>query len=175
MGAMVCKHEELGQWARVAKWIVSTTVCMSLFGCATMIDGTSQTITMETVPSGKKFSFSGIECKAPQAITVQKHFEAPWVMSGNRLAYKTDIPYNLSPWIWGDVGMCLFFFVPGAHLIGVFGVVGLGVDVATGSFRRYETITTIPGGDSGSSDDEDPAPVKSKGKSGRAVNPAKEE
>jgi hypothetical protein len=105
--------------------VVCTSVVALLAGCATIINGKTQSISIQSVPSGATVSLNGaplgatpltqlIERKAGQTLTVSKE--------GHK-TFTTQMSTSLEPWFWGNI------------VIG--GVIGSTTDNYTGAMYQY--------------------------------------
>lgn len=110
--------------------VLSLTLLLVPCGCAHMMEGTSQTITVTTSPEGKSFKFEGVRYNSPATININKKAEAAAIMVGDNHYMKIELPHepHTKPLIWDGV-LCLFFFFPGA--------IAFGVDFHTGAWRNY--------------------------------------
>lgn len=98
-------------------------------GCATIFSGTSQTVRVVTTPPGKTVYYQGMSLKDGQMFTVQKHFREPQFNVGTTTRpIMTPMNYDPDPWLIGDAALFLLGILPG--------VVALGVDFGTGSWRN---------------------------------------
>lgn len=117
--------------------LLSAAVCLLLCGCASIVKGTSQSISISTPPTtGAQCTLSSSEgtwlVVSPGSVTVPKS--------------KSDIAVHCTKPGWqpavatipsGFAGM-----TAGNILLG--GVVGLGVDAATGAIHEYPHSIQVP-------------------------------
>lgn len=123
------------------KVIFNCTVALSvlLSGCATIVEGSDQTVYFDTDPSGAKCSISrkgegmlypSITTPASLEITKDKD---ELVVKCEKDGYKDAIIYtdsNFQGWTMGNL------------IFG--GIIGLGVDAASGAMNEYPSQVVIP-------------------------------
>ena len=101
-------------------------------GCASIVDGTTQSVRLVTNPPGQTVTFEGRSIADGEMIYIQKRQELPFVTAnGNRF----DLTYDPNPWLVADAGLLLLYVVPG--------LVAGGVDFATGAWRRFHDPQVI--------------------------------
>lgn len=97
-------------------------VCfLAVFGCATIITGTRQSILVESHPSGAKAAVDGYDTKTPGLLVLKKRNQ-PYIIRVSKRGYHGEtvtIGSKLQPWFWGNI------------LFG--GFIGMIVDAATGA------------------------------------------
>lgn len=107
--------------------IISTLLlfCILLQSCATIFTGTKDVVRMETNPDGAKVLMNNIDqCKTPCDMTVDRALGSK-IITIEKAGFETKtIQLNST-------------FNPIA-ILDVFTIVGLIVDVATGSVRKFE-------------------------------------
>jgi uncharacterized protein YceK len=121
----------------VYQTIVTFLVIMALSGCASIVKGTSQSIAITTPPTtGATCVLSSAEgnwtVTSPGAVTVEKSKEDIQVRCtkpGWQEGFAT-IPSNFEGWTVGNI------------LLG--GIIGLGVDAATGAINEYPHAFQVP-------------------------------
>ena len=105
-------------------------------GCATLVHGTYQKVRVRTQPSMGTVRYNGHDVYDGHRVTVSKGFYAPYFsMSDGRSSTQVNMKYHLDPLLLGDAALLLVGVVPG--------VVALGVDFATGSWRYLEEVQTV--------------------------------
>ncbi len=119
------------------RWSCSAAICLaatSFFsGCATLINGTQQTVGIQTDPPGATCSIGAFKVVTPAAITLRRH-DCPYTVSCELAGFSpaTDkIACASAPWSGGNI---------------FFGVVpGLVVDAFSGGDRALDPDSvTIP-------------------------------
>ncbi len=109
-----------------------------LSGCASIVEGTDQQVTINTTPDGAKCALSregqviGIANPTPQTLTLSKSRKDVTVLC-QKAGYKEATAILDSEF----ESMTL-----GNLLIG--GVIGVGVDAATGALNEYDNLITVP-------------------------------
>ena len=99
---------------------------LSLTSCATIFTGTSDAITFNSTPEGAKVFEAGIEkCTTPCTYKVsrslsQKNIEMKKDGYENKV-FTLDSKFN------------------GVSILNLFGLLGWGIDAATGSLKKYDT------------------------------------
>jgi hypothetical protein len=121
-----------GNHMKHAKIALSASMIAILSGCASIIEGSSQQIAVNTNPPAAQCDFirEGAQLaqipQAPGSVTVKKTREDIAIQC-QRPGYETASYVNksgLEPWFFGNV------------LIG--GLIGMGVDWATGAYNEYD-------------------------------------
>ncbi|MGF7163072.1 hypothetical protein FHS85_004730 [Rhodoligotrophos appendicifer] len=121
----------------VVKFLGLLALGLSVSGCATIVNGTTQSIAIATPPvSGAQCDLSSSEGKwsvvTPGVVTVSRSKSAIDIQC-NAPGYQTAvslIPSNFEGWTAGNL---------------VFGgVIGLGVDAATGAMNQYPGAFQVP-------------------------------
>lgn len=125
---------------RAANRLIAGVLAFALFffsaGCAAMFRGTSQTVTLATVPSGGSVFYQGIRFSDGDAVTVRKRLATPMVVPDDGApAQGQPMSYNPDPLLIADAALLLFFFIPGA--------IALGVDFGTGAWRDLDERQVI--------------------------------
>jgi len=100
------------------KWLrtgVLMAVATGLCGCATIINGKKQTITINTEPAGATARVRGQAqgVKTPGTVTVNRSDLITLVIS--REGYTTkqvNLDRERSPWFWGNLPLCAVIFAP---------------------------------------------------------------
>jgi len=102
------------------------TGALSLTSCATILTGTSDAITFNSTPEGAKVYESGIEkCTTPCTYKV-----------GRSLSEKT---IEVKKEGYQNKVMALDSKFNAVSVINLFGILGWGIDAATGSIKKYDT------------------------------------
>ena len=132
------------QSARASKIGIRIRACAVWFsasilgvGCASIMKGTNQTVRFESDPPGATVRISGRALgTTPCDVVVQK--KAVSVVEFSLEGYQTRMvnaslegKLSTEPWFWGNVGLCLFFFVPGG--------VGALVDMSSGAMWSIQS------------------------------------
>jgi hypothetical protein len=124
-----------------AKRAIGAIAILALGGCAAVVDGGHQEITVNTTPAGADCSLerNGVSVGriqgAPSAVTIEKSKEDLTVVckkDGYQEATYLD-KSGLDGWIFGNI------------LIG--GLIGIGIDMASGSWNQYDSpvnVTLLP-------------------------------
>lgn len=80
--------------------------------------------------------YNGNDVYDGHRVTVSKGFYAPYFsMPDGPISTQVNMKYHLDPFLLGDAALLLVGVVPG--------VVALGVDFATGSWRYLEDVQTV--------------------------------
>jgi hypothetical protein len=100
------------EWLRIG---VLMAVATGLCGCATIINGKKQTITINTEPVGATARVRGQAqaIKTPGTVTVNRIDLITLLIS--RDGYKTkqvNLDREMSPWIWGNLPLCALILSP---------------------------------------------------------------
>jgi hypothetical protein len=100
---------------------VACAFACGLVGCGTIVNGSSQTLTVATTPAGAMARFdNGMEFTTPSSVKLERKND--YVVTISKPGYQTQVvPINsvLSGWLLGNV------------LFG--GIIGGGIDAATGA------------------------------------------
>ena len=105
-------------------------------GCATMVSGAVQTVTVKTTPAGRTVYFEGSKVADGERVTITKRFQKPQFNVGTaERPVMVDLGYGLDPWLLGDCGLAIFYLVPG--------IIAGGIDVATGCWRKIDDIQRV--------------------------------
>lgn len=115
-----------------------TILCLILCasGCATIVRGKQQTVTIVTKPAGQTVEFQGMTLKDGDTFTLQKHMDpAQFLVDKDGSHMLVDAQYEMDPLVIADAALLIFFIVPG--------LVALGIDFGTGSWRDYTTPQVI--------------------------------
>ena len=108
------------EWLRNVVLLAAAT---SLCGCATIVNGTKQTITINTEPAGATARLRGQVVKTPGKVIVQRSKLNTITLSHD--GYKTkrvNLGREMSAWVWGNIPLCGVLLAP----------VGMAVDSFTG-------------------------------------------
>lgn len=117
---------------RVISPAVALAVAAFSTGCSTIFSGSSQTVLVTTAPAGRTVYYEGMPVRDGEYLVVQKRFEAPQMNIGNdERQYLVPMAYGPDPWLIGDAVLMFVFLVPG--------LVAVGVDLGTGSWRKLES------------------------------------
>jgi len=113
-------------------------LCVTLGGCASVARGTSETISVATTPSGAEATVSGLDqplvCTTPCAFTAAR--SADITVSIAKAGYESEvIPLTKEVTGSGGAGFA------GNLLLG--GVIGMGVDAATGAAMDHKPNPVI--------------------------------
>lgn len=118
--------------------LVTLAVVPALAGCASIVEGTDQQVTVNTSPEGAKCELTregdvlGIANPTPQTLTLSKS--------------KNDVTIVCEKAGYNDATAILDSefesMTLGNLLIG--GVIGVGVDAATGALNEYDSQITVP-------------------------------
>lgn len=104
---------------------------LAFSGCASIFDGTHQSVRVRTRPAGHVVYYLGEPVGDGEKIRVDKKFEASEFRIGSASSAETvRLDYSPAPWLLGDAGLLLFGVVPG--------LVAFGIDAATGAWRDLE-------------------------------------
>ena len=100
------------EWLRNVVLLAAAT---SLCGCATIVNGTKQTITINTEPAGATARVRGQVqgVKTPGTVTVKRIDLSTILIS--RDGYKTkqvNLEREMNPWVWGNLPLCGFLLAP---------------------------------------------------------------
>ncbi len=99
-----------------------------LSGCATILRGTHQTVTLVTNPAGETVLFQGRTVKDGESFNVDKHVEEPTVyLNDSGRPIEVQLKYDPDVLLVADGALLFVFVIPG--------LVALGVDFATGAWR----------------------------------------
>jgi hypothetical protein len=113
-------------------------LCAALCGCASVSRGTSETISVATTPSGAEATISGLDqptvCTTPCAFIASR--SADIVVSIAKEGYEPQV-VPLSKEVTGSGGATF----AGNLLLG--GVIGMGVDAATGAAMDHKPNPVI--------------------------------
>ncbi|MFH1998186.1 MAG: hypothetical protein ABIK28_00830 [Planctomycetota bacterium] len=123
--------------------LLSLSLIFSAPGCATIIRGNQQNVTIVTKPAGQVVEYQGMRLKDGDTFTLQKHYDpARFAVDSNGRQIMVDVQYEADPLVIADAALLLFFIVPG--------LVALGVDFGTGAWRNYSSpqVVYISVGDS---------------------------
>jgi hypothetical protein len=118
-------------------------VVLGLGGCATILRGTSERVTISTEPPGGRIIYRGQRVVDGGTIQVQKGFDVPTVDAGAPGAPRiVAMTYNPDPLVIVDVALLFFGLLPGA--------IALGVDWFSGAWRDLDDrqIFSVIGEDS---------------------------
>lgn len=110
---------------RIFKLFVAV-LFLGTVGCATIMNGSTQKVGITSTPSGSKVYVDGKEMGVTPAF-LEMDRETQHVISLEKPGYERQdvaVTPEVSGWVWGNI------------LLG--GVIGLGVDYATGSLYRLE-------------------------------------
>ena len=116
----------------IALLLIGAILCASS-GCATIVRGTSQTVTVSTRPAGQKVYYEGVEISDGESLTVRRDFHPPQFVVGDKgRPVMINMTYDPDVWLIGDAAWLLFGVIPG--------IIAGGVDVGTGAWRNlHET------------------------------------
>jgi hypothetical protein len=118
----------------IALSLLSFTL-FSQVACVAMFSGTVDTVVIKTMPAGKQFKYVGAVYKSGDQLSISKDIDGAFIMVGENYSTKIEVPYEPDPWIVGDCLLLIIFLIPG--------LIALGVDAASGSWRAYEKPITI--------------------------------
>ncbi len=105
-------------------------------GCAAIVNGSSQQVRIHTRPEGKTFYYDRVKYNDRDHITVHKEYMVSKVNVGTeQRPLDVQLQYNPDAWLIGDCAFLLIGLIPG--------VVALGIDFGTGTWRDYEEIQHI--------------------------------
>ncbi len=111
--------------------LLACSVALMQTGCAALFGDKTQVVTVRTVPEGRTVYYHGIAVNDGDTITVRKKFKEPEVNIGSKdRPHFVELDYEPDLWLIGDGVLLLFFVVPG--------LVALGVDFGTGSWRDLD-------------------------------------
>ncbi|WP_076864955.1 PEGA domain-containing protein [Bradyrhizobium mercantei] len=120
------------------KSIIAAALCVALGGCASVTRGTTETISIASTPAGATADIAGLEaptaCVTPCAIQAKRN--ADIVVTISKEGYQSQI-IPLTKDISGSGGAGF----AGNLLLG--GVVGMGVDAATGAALDHKPNPVI--------------------------------
>lgn len=108
-------------------------------GCASIFDGTHQSVRVRTRPGGHVVYYLGEPVSDGEKVRIGKKFEASEFRIGSATSAETvRLDYSPAPWLLGDAGLLLFGVVPG--------LVAFGIDAATGAWRNLddEQVVYVP-------------------------------
>lgn len=100
-------------------------IALTSVACASIISGTSQTLTFESSPSGAQLILNGIAIgETPLEAEIQRSRNS-WIVLRKEgfLEQRVELTTRENPWIWGN------------SIIG--GIAGSVTDVGNGASRRY--------------------------------------
>lgn len=104
--------------------VVSIALCVS--SCATLFTGTSDKISFQSEPQGAKVFVKGIErCTTPCKVSISRSLSA------------TEAQMSLPGYEKKTFELTRAF--NGVSLLNFFGLIGWGVDAATGAVMKYDT------------------------------------
>lgn len=109
---------------------VNRTLAVTIFavlpGCASIVNGKTQTVSFQSTPSGATVSLSGLPIGATPISTVvqRKNDQTLEVSKDGYKTFSTKMNTKIEPWFWGNI------------LIG--GIVGSVTDAVTGAMYEYE-------------------------------------
>lgn len=108
---------------KISLVVLSTS---ALTSCATILTGTSDTITFNTTPEGAKVLESGIEkCTTPCTVKINRS------LSEKTIELKKDGFQNKV--------IALDTKFNSVAILNLFGILGWGIDAATGTIKKYDT------------------------------------
>jgi len=100
------------KWMRIG---VLMAVATGLCGCATIINGKKQTITINTEPAGATARVRGQAqgVKTPGTVTVKRCDLITLLISRDGYTTKqVNLDREMSPWFWGNIPLCGVIFAP---------------------------------------------------------------
>lgn len=100
------------------------TVFIFLTGCATIVTGTTQEVSFNTVPPGARLSINGEEYgKTPRVIRLDSDRDHAVLLElDGYQPYSITLEHNVSGWVWGNI------------IFG--GLIGLVIDAASGGMYK---------------------------------------
>ena len=110
---------------KVFKFLVLLLCPILLLGCATIISGRSQKISVSTTPSEAKVTLNGMEQKSPAIFTLDRTVPS-YQVTIEKEGYKTvnvTIRRGINGWIFGNI------------IFG--GIIGVVIDCASGSVYSF--------------------------------------
>jgi len=122
----------------MTRLLIAACLMPVLGGCASIVEGTDQQVTVNTAPEGAKCALTrdgeviGIANPTPQTLTLSKSKNDVTVVC-EKEGYQEAVAVLDSEF----EAMTL-----GNLLIG--GVIGVGVDAATGALNEYDPVITVP-------------------------------
>ena len=118
--------------------IVSAS-CLIMGGCATIVEGTDQVVLFDSKPSGAKCSISRVgdgllypEFVTPTSLSIGKDKDQ-LIITCEKEGYEKAIIYTDSNFAGWTLGNLVFG-----------GVIGIGVDAASGALNEYPSNVVIP-------------------------------
>lgn len=108
--------------------IIFFGVVLALSGCASIISGSNQTITIDSYPQGAEVVISGLtRGLTPLTVPVSREYSEVGTVIVKKEGYEPQtitLSHKLNPWFWGNI------------VIG--GVLGSSTDSTTGARYAYE-------------------------------------
>ena len=105
---------------------LALTIIAVLPGCASIINGKTQTVSFQSTPSGATVSLSGTPIGATPISTLiqRKNDQTLTVSKEGYKTFSTPMTTKIEPWFWGNI------------LIG--GIIGSVTDAVTGAMYEYQ-------------------------------------
>lgn len=118
--------------------LVAMFGAMELTGCASIVDGTTQSVSIKTTPvEGARCTLTNNKGKwfvdsTPGSVTVHRSYEPLYVICQKIDYSKGKLDYNskTKPMVFGNI------------LFG--GIIGAAIDIGDGAAYRYPQIITVP-------------------------------
>ena len=111
---------------QILKAVAVLSITISLTSCATIFTGTSDAVTFNSKPEGAKVLEAGIEkCTTPCTYKVNRSLSQKTVEI-RKEGYENKV-----------VGLDTKF--NSVSILNLFGILGWGIDAATGSLKKYDT------------------------------------
>ena len=99
---------------KIVRFGFLVAVCVAcLSGCATVVNGTKQKVTVNTVPPGATAKVRGQTVKTPGVLLVKrKEFNTVIVSQEGYKTEKINLSKEMNPWVWGNVPLFAILLAP---------------------------------------------------------------
>ncbi len=99
---------------------------LQLSSCCTIVNGTTQNVRINTAPSAKIYVDGVYKGNSPQAVEVSRGQDhSLTIKAPGHNEYRHIMEGKISAWAWGNL---------------LIGLVGLGIDVGTGSVYTFDDV-----------------------------------
>jgi hypothetical protein len=118
--------------------LFAAAMAFALAGCATIVEGSKQTIRLDTKPSGaicavqREGAHLHSEVETPAVLTIEKDRD-PLVVTCRKEGFEDAVVHTDSSFQEWTLGNLVFG-----------GIIGLGVDAASGALNEYPAVVVIP-------------------------------
>ncbi len=125
---------------RIICLLLTILIVIQFTGCATIANGSKQSINVSSTPEGATVKVGGSEHKTPAVIKLNRN--GSYVLVISKAGYKTEhirIKKKINTWGMIDVAATVFFLIP---------VISLAIDFASGAvydlYPEYVNINLTP-------------------------------